>query len=80
VVADGDDIARFTCLDMFFRSFLDLALVESLQIYILSTPDVLLVYVLGTLDLYFSFPTVLLGSSLWYLVTLRRFCNPSSGG
>jgi hypothetical protein len=23
VVAGGDDIARFTCLDMFFRSFLD---------------------------------------------------------
>jgi hypothetical protein len=54
--------------------------VESLQIYILSTPDVLLVSVLGILDSYFSFPTVLLGSSPWHFVTLRRFCNPLSGG
>jgi hypothetical protein len=54
--------------------------VELLQIYILPTPDVLLVSVLGILDSYFSFPAVLLGSSPWHFVTLRRFCNPSSGG
>jgi hypothetical protein len=79
-VAGVDDIARFTCLDMFFHSSWTLAPVESLQIYILSTPDVLLVSVLGTLDLYFSFPVVLLGSSPWNFVTLKRFCNPLSGG
>jgi hypothetical protein len=62
-VAGYDDMARFTCLDMFLHPSWTLAPVESLRIYILLTSDVLLVSVLGILDSCFFFPTVLLDLS-----------------
>jgi hypothetical protein len=57
-----------------------LALVVSLQICILLTPNVLLDDVFGIRDSYFFLPAVVLGSSPWRFATLRRFCNLSSGG
>jgi hypothetical protein len=56
------------------------ALVGSLWIYKLSTPDALLAAVLDILDLCSSFLAVLLDLNPWHFATLRRFCNPSSGG
>jgi hypothetical protein len=57
-----------------------MALVGSLQIYKLLTPDALLAAVLDILDSCSSFLVMLLDSSPWHFATLRRFCNPSSGG
>jgi hypothetical protein len=57
-----------------------LALVGSLRIYKLSTPDALLADVLDILDLCSSFLAVLLDLNPWHFTTLRRFCNPSSSG
>jgi hypothetical protein len=55
-----------------------LAPVESLQIYILLTPDVLLDAVLDIPDLYSFLPDALIGSSPWRFATSGKFCNPSS--
>jgi hypothetical protein len=78
-VAGGDDIARFTCLVCSSVLSWNLALVGSLQIYILLIPDVLLNAVLGILDLYSFLPNVLLDLGPERFATLRMFYNPSSG-
>jgi hypothetical protein len=79
-VADGDDIARFTCLDMFFHFFFIWAPVESLQICKLSTLGALLAFVLDILDSCVSLLAIILGLNPWHFVTLEKFYNPSSGG
>jgi hypothetical protein len=56
-----------------------LALVVSLQIYILLIPNALLDAVFGILDLYSFLPNMLLGLYPEHFATLRMFCNPSSG-
>jgi hypothetical protein len=56
-----------------------LALVRSLQIYILLIPDGLLDAVFGILGLYSFLLGVLLGLRPEHFVALRMFCNPSSG-
>jgi hypothetical protein len=79
-VNGGDDIARFTCLDMLFYSFLDFGTGWIIaDIYILLIPDVLLDAVLDILGLYSFLPDVLLGSGPERFAALRMFCNPSSG-
>jgi hypothetical protein len=79
-VAGGDKMARFTCLDMLFHSFFDFGTDWIIADNKLLTPDALLAVVLDVLDSCSSFLVVLLGSSPWHFATLRRFCNPSSGG
>jgi hypothetical protein len=79
-VAGGDDIARFTYLDMLFCSFLDFGTGWIIaDIYILLIPYALLDAVFGILDLYSFLPDVLLGLGPEHFATLRTFCNPSSG-
>jgi hypothetical protein len=79
-VAGGDDIARFTCLDILFCSFLDFSTGWIIaDIYILLIPDVLQDAAFGILDLYFFLPDVFLGLGPERFATLRMFCNPSSG-
>jgi hypothetical protein len=56
-----------------------LALVGSLQIYILLILDVLLDSILGIPNSYSFLPDVLLGSSPWHFATSGKFCSPSSG-
>jgi hypothetical protein len=80
VVAGGDDIARFTCLDILLCSFLDFGIGWIIaDIYILLIPDVLRDAAFGILVLYSFLPDVLLGSGPEHFATLRMFCNPSSG-
>jgi hypothetical protein len=79
VVAGGDDIARFTCLDILFYSFLDFGTAGSLRICILSIPDFLQDVAFDILDLYSFLPDVFLGSDSEHFITLRMFCSPSSG-
>jgi hypothetical protein len=76
-VAGGDDIARFTCLDMLFYSFLDFGTGWIIAyIYILLIPYVLLDVVLGILDFYSFLPDVLLDLGPEHFATLRIFCSP----
>jgi hypothetical protein len=79
MVAGGDDIARFTCLDMLFCSFWTSGQVGSLQICTLLTLDVLLYFGLDILDLCSCLLDVLLVLTPERLVTLGMFCSLSSG-
>jgi hypothetical protein len=79
VVAGGDDIARFTCLDILLCFFWILAPARSLRICILSILDVLQDVAFDILDLYSFLLDVFLGSGPERFATLRIFCSPSFG-
>jgi hypothetical protein len=84
VVAGGDDIARFTFLDILFCSFLDFGIGwiiadmytfvgNGLRRFVFDIPDQWLPY-------HALYPlALLLGLVPWLLAVLRMFCNPSLG-
>jgi hypothetical protein len=78
-VAGGDDIAKFTCLDIIFCSFWTLGLAGSLRIYTLLILNVLQDVAFDILDLYSFLLDVFLGLNPEHLATLGLFYSPSSG-
>jgi hypothetical protein len=63
----------------FFATSLTWALVQSWRICRFLTQGALLAFVLDIIVLFVSLLATLLGLNPWHFVTLRKFCNPSSG-